>query len=52
MREAPQTVSLLVATLFLFSVVTPEPGIVQGYEGTAFPAFVESDAAFALWSGG
>ena len=43
-------VSVCLAVLFLFSVLTPEPGYVQGYEGGAFPTFVESDAAFALCS--
>ena len=41
-------VAACLAVLFLFSVLTPEPGYVQGCEDSAFPSFVESDATFAL----
>ena len=43
-------VAACLAVLFLFSVLTPEPGYVQGCEDSAFPSFVESDATFALCS--
>jgi len=41
---------LFLSALFLFSVVTPEPADVQGYNDSSCPAFVESDAAYALCS--
>jgi len=49
--EATKAVLLLLAALFLFSVVTPEPGYVNGDESLgAFPTFVDIDAALALCS--
>ena len=51
MREALKGVVLLLAALFLFSVITPEPDYVQGHQSAAgFPTFVESDSAYALCS--
>ena len=42
--------SFLLALVFVFSVLTVEPGYVQGYENDDFPAFVESDSVFAVCS--
>lgn len=42
--------SVLMAVLFLLTVLTPEPERLQGYQSDDFPVFVESDAAFALCS--
>ena len=50
MRSAGALAPLLLSAVFLFSVLTPEPGDVKGYEGMAIPAFVESDASFAVCS--
>jgi hypothetical protein len=41
---------LILAAIFLFSVLTPEPGYVQGYPDDGIPVFVESDASFSLCS--
>ncbi len=40
--------SLLLVALFAFSVLTPEPSDIQGYDGKKVPVFVESDASSAL----
>ena len=50
-RMARITVPACLALIFLFSILTPEPGHVQGYGNGSIPAFVESDAAFALTTG-
>jgi hypothetical protein len=50
MRSALKIVILFLSTLLLFSVATPEPADVLGYNDNGFPAFVESDAAYALCS--
>ena len=50
MRSTFTIVSVFLAGLFLFSVLTPEPSEAQGYEGNVIPVFVEGDAAFALCS--
>jgi hypothetical protein len=42
--------ALLLATVFVFSVLTVEPECVQGYQGDNFPVFVESDSLFAICS--
>jgi hypothetical protein len=44
--------SFLLVLVFVFSVLTVEPEYLQGYENDDFPAFVESDAVFALCSMG
>jgi hypothetical protein len=51
MRSAPKIVIVFLSALFLFSVLTPEPADVLGYNDNGVPAFVESDAAYALCSG-
>jgi hypothetical protein len=43
-----KSLSFLLALVFAFSVLTVEPGHVQGYENDDFPAFVESDSVFAV----
>ena len=50
MRSAPKIVILFLSALFLFSVLTPEAADIQGYNDNGIPAFVESDAAYALCS--
>jgi hypothetical protein len=50
MRRVLVTLPLILAAIFLFSVLTPEPGYIQGYPDDGIPAFVESDAAFSLCS--
>jgi len=51
MRPSLCIVSFVLSALFLFSVLSPEPDYVQGYNTTAgFPTFVECDAACALCS--
>ena len=42
--------SFLLALVFAFSVLTVEPAYVQGYANDDSPAFVESDAFFAVYS--
>ena len=49
-RMARITVPACLALIFLFSILTPEPGYVQGYGNDGIPAFVESDAEFSLYS--
>ena len=49
-RSALTIASLFLSALFLFSALTPEPADVLGYNDNGVPAFVESDAAYALCS--
>ena len=47
---ARSTVPVCLALIFLLSILTPEPGRVQGYGNEGIPTFVESDAEFTLCS--
>jgi hypothetical protein len=40
----------ILATIFLFSALTPEPWYIQGYLDDAIPVFVESEADCAACS--
>ena len=52
MREAPKGIALLVAAVFLLSVLAPELDYVQGRQDAAgLPTFVEGATSFALCSG-
>jgi hypothetical protein len=46
-RMARTKAPVCLVLIILFSVLTPEPGYVQGYND-GIPTFVESDAAFAV----
>jgi hypothetical protein len=47
-RRSPALLLLLYVVIFLFSVLTPEPGHVQGYGRESIPVFVEGDMDRAL----
>jgi len=47
-RSSFTAVQFFLAALFLLSVLTPEQADAPGYKKIAVPAFVESDAEFAL----
>jgi hypothetical protein len=50
MRRVLVGLPIILAAIFLFSVLTPEPGYVQGYPDDGIPVFVENDASFSLCS--